>query len=50
MPASRKRELWPVTIQLTEEQRQWLLSKTSTMHGYSSLVRDLIDQARFAKP
>ena len=47
MPASRDRTLWPVTLQLREDQRAWLLERTSGMKGYSALVRDLIDREMF---
>ena len=49
MPASRPKELWPVTVMLTEAQRQWLLDRTSSMTGYSKILRDLIEQERFRK-
>lgn len=49
MPAPRPRQLWPVTVMLTEEQRKWLLERSNTMNGYSAVLRDLIEEARFAK-
>lgn len=49
MPASRPKELWPVTVMLTEAQRQWLMDRTSNMTGYSKILRDLIEQERFRK-
>ena len=50
MPASRPKELWPVTVMLTEEQRRWLLERSTTMKGYSSVIRDLVEQERFKNP
>ena len=50
MPASRPKELSAVVVMLTEEQRQWLLERTRAMHGYSSIIRELIEQERFKNP
>ena len=50
MPASRDRTLWPVTVMLTEEQRRWLLERSTAMKGYSSVIRDLVEQERFKNP